>query len=80
MSDVYFIIDEAASLGPLECINDATQLFRGYSIHLALFYQSLGQSDAIVRIKLFRFAGYTLKISVHDRSLRNSRVFSSASV
>lgn len=43
MSDVYFILDEAASVGPLECINDAIDKYRGYGIHLELFYQSLGQ-------------------------------------
>ncbi len=43
MSDVYFIVDEAASLGSLECINDAIDKYRGYGIHLELFYQSLGQ-------------------------------------
>ena len=37
------ILDEAASLGHMECIDDALDKYRGYGIHLHLFYQSPGQ-------------------------------------
>lgn len=37
---VHFILDEAASLGPMGCINDAIDKYRGYGIRLKLFYQS----------------------------------------
>lgn len=40
---VHFVLDEAASLGHLESIDDAVDKFRGYGIRLFFFYQSLGQ-------------------------------------
>jgi type IV secretion system protein VirD4 len=40
---VHFILDEAASLGRLECINDAVDKFRGFGIRLQFYYQSMGQ-------------------------------------
>ena len=43
MRNVNFLIDEAASLGPMECIDDAIDKYRGYGIRMQLYYQSLGQ-------------------------------------
>jgi type IV secretion system protein VirD4 len=43
MSKVHFIIDEAATLGRMEAINDAIDKYRKYGIRLQLYYQSLGQ-------------------------------------
>ena len=40
---VNFILDEAASLGHMEAIDDAIDKYRGYGIRLFLYYQSLGQ-------------------------------------
>jgi type IV secretion system protein VirD4 len=43
MSVVQFVIDEAASLGRLQTINDMIQVGRGYGIRLVLIYQAIGQ-------------------------------------
>lgn len=40
---VHFILDEAASLGHLECIDDAVDKYRGYGVRLQFYFQSLGQ-------------------------------------
>ena len=40
---VHFVLDEAASLGKLEPIDDAVDKFRGYGIRLVFLYQSMGQ-------------------------------------
>src|SRR3989304_2171954 len=40
---VHFLLDEAASLGHMEAIDDAVDKYRGYGIRLQLYYQSLGQ-------------------------------------
>lgn len=40
---VHFILDEAASLGHMEAIDDAVDKFRGYGVRLQFYYQSLGQ-------------------------------------
>jgi type IV secretion system protein VirD4 len=40
---INFILDEAASLGHMEAIDDAIDKYRGYGICLFLYYQSLGQ-------------------------------------
>ena len=40
---VHFLIDEAASLGRMEVINDALDKYRGYGVRLQLYFQSLGQ-------------------------------------
>lgn len=40
---VHFVIDEAASLGHYEQIDDAIDKFRGYGIRLQFYFQSLGQ-------------------------------------
>jgi type IV secretion system protein VirD4 len=40
---VHFILDEAASLGKMDAIDDAVDKFRGYGIRLQFIYQSLGQ-------------------------------------
>ena len=42
---VHFVLDEAASLGQMEAINDAVDKLRGYGVRLLFFYQSLGQLD-----------------------------------
>src|SRR5690606_27097951 len=38
-----FILDEAASLGRMECIEDAIDKYRGYGVRLQFYYQSPGQ-------------------------------------
>jgi type IV secretion system protein VirD4 len=43
MANVTFDLDEAAALGPMECINDALDKYRGYGVRLRLYYQSRGQ-------------------------------------
>jgi type IV secretion system protein VirD4 len=40
---VHFILDEAASLGHLEAVDDAVDKYRGYGIRLQFYFQSLGQ-------------------------------------
>jgi type IV secretion system protein VirD4 len=40
---VHFLLDEAASLGPLDCLNDAVDKYRGYGVKLIFAYQSMGQ-------------------------------------
>jgi type IV secretion system protein VirD4 len=40
---VTFILDEAASLGHMEALDDAVDKYRGYGVRLQLYYQSLGQ-------------------------------------
>jgi type IV secretion system protein VirD4 len=40
---VHFVLDEAASLGHLEQLDDAVDKYRGYGCRLMFFYQSLGQ-------------------------------------
>jgi type IV secretion system protein VirD4 len=43
MKRTHFIIDEAASLGHLEAIDDAVDKYRGYGVRLQFYFQSLGQ-------------------------------------
>jgi type IV secretion system protein VirD4 len=40
---VNFILDEAASVGHLQSVDDAVDKFRSYAVRLHFFYQSLGQ-------------------------------------
>jgi type IV secretion system protein VirD4 len=40
---VHFVLDEAASLGHMEALDDAVDKFRGYGVRLQLYYQSIGQ-------------------------------------
>lgn len=40
---VHFVLDEAASLGHLESLDDAVDKYRGYGVRLLFLYQSLGQ-------------------------------------
>ncbi len=40
---VHFVLDEAASLGHMDALDDAVDKFRGYGIRLQLYFQSLGQ-------------------------------------
>jgi type IV secretion system protein VirD4 len=40
---VHFLLDEAASLGHLDCLDDAVDKYRGYGVRLTFIYQSLGQ-------------------------------------
>ncbi len=42
-SRVHFLIDEAATLGHLEQLDDAVDKYRGYGVRLIFIYQSLGQ-------------------------------------
>ena len=40
---MHFVLDEAASLGHLESLDDAVDKYRGYGVRLIFMYQSLGQ-------------------------------------
>jgi type IV secretion system protein VirD4 len=40
---VQFVLDEAASLGHMEALDDAVDKYRGYGVRLQFYYQSLGQ-------------------------------------
>ncbi len=40
---VHFILDETASLGHLESIDDAVDKYRGYGVRLLMAFQSMGQ-------------------------------------
>jgi type IV secretion system protein VirD4 len=40
---VHFILDEAASLGHMEVLDDAVDKYRAYSVRCQFYYQSLGQ-------------------------------------
>jgi len=40
---VHFILDEAASLGHMDALDDAVDKYRGYGVRLQFYYQSLGQ-------------------------------------
>ncbi|QDT53857.1 Conjugal transfer protein TraG [Caulifigura coniformis] len=42
-SRVHFILDEAASLGSMEALDDALDKYRSYGVRLQFYYQSLGQ-------------------------------------
>ena len=43
---VHMILDEAASLGALQSLNDAVDKYRGYGVRLQFYYQSMGQLKA----------------------------------
>jgi type IV secretion system protein VirD4 len=40
---VHFVLDEAASLGHMDALDDAVDKLRGYGVRLQFYYQSLGQ-------------------------------------
>lgn len=40
---VHFVLDEAASLGRMDCLEDAVDKYRGYGVRLLFFYQSISQ-------------------------------------
>jgi type IV secretion system protein VirD4 len=40
---VHFVLDEAASLGHMESLDDAVDKYRGYGVRLQFYYQSCGQ-------------------------------------
>jgi type IV secretion system protein VirD4 len=40
---VHFLIDEACSVGRMEAIDDAVNMYRGYGVRLQFYYQSLAQ-------------------------------------
>lgn len=42
-SKCHFVLDEAASLGQMDILDDAVDKFRGYGVRLQFYYQSLGQ-------------------------------------
>ena len=43
MHKVHVIVEDAATLGPMRCLDDAIDKFRGFGIRLLLIYQSLAQ-------------------------------------
>jgi type IV secretion system protein VirD4 len=40
---VHFVLDEAATLGHMDAIDDAVDKYRGYGVRLQFYFQSLGQ-------------------------------------
>ncbi|MBI1314928.1 TraM recognition domain-containing protein [bacterium] len=40
---VHFVLDEAASLGHMDALDDAVDKYRGYGVRLQFYYQSVGQ-------------------------------------
>lgn len=40
---VHFVLDESASLGHMECLDDAIDKYRGYGVRLQFYFQSMGQ-------------------------------------
>jgi type IV secretion system protein VirD4 len=40
---VHFVLDEAATLGHMDAIDDAVDKYRGYGVRLQFYYQSVGQ-------------------------------------
>jgi type IV secretion system protein VirD4 len=42
-TQVHFVLDEAASLGHMDALDDAVDKFRGYGVRLQFYFQSLGQ-------------------------------------
>lgn len=43
MANVNFLLDEAASLGHMDCIDDAIDKYRGYGVRLQQYFQSISQ-------------------------------------
>ena len=43
MSNVTFVLDEAASLGRMDALDDAVDKYRGYGVRLQFYYQSVSQ-------------------------------------
>ncbi len=42
-NNVHFIIDEAGSVGPMDCVTDVLNVGRAYSLRLGLYYQDYAQ-------------------------------------
>jgi type IV secretion system protein VirD4 len=40
---VHFVLDEAATLGHMDALDDAVNKYRGYGVRLQFYYQSVGQ-------------------------------------
>ena len=58
---VLFLVDEAAALGNLPMLSDGVALFRGYSIKLWLYFQSLDQLTACYPEKWQTFLANSVK-------------------
>jgi type IV secretion system protein VirD4 len=43
MNKVHFVLDEAASLGHMEAMDDAVDKYRGYGVRLQFYFQSVSQ-------------------------------------
>jgi type IV secretion system protein VirD4 len=43
VSNVTFVLDEAASLGRMDALDDAVDKYRGYGVRLQFYYQSVSQ-------------------------------------
>jgi type IV secretion system protein VirD4 len=43
MSNVSFVLDEAASLGRMDSLDDAVDKYRGYGVRLQFYFQSVSQ-------------------------------------
>ena len=43
MSNVTFVLDEAASLGRMDALDDAVDKYRGYGVRLQFYFQSVSQ-------------------------------------
>ena len=72
---VHFLLDEAASLGHMEAVDDAVDKYRGYGVRLQFFYQSLGQlkqcfPEGQDQTLLSNGAGFLRSQRLSDRRLR----------
>ena len=45
---VHFILDEAASLGHMDALDDAVDKYRGYGVRLQLYYQILRPAQEVL--------------------------------
>jgi hypothetical protein len=43
MNKVHFVLDEAASLGRMDALDDAVDKYRGYGVRLQFYFQSVSQ-------------------------------------
>jgi|SRR5579884_188083 len=46
MAKVHCLIDEAGSIGRMECLKDVLNVGRGFGLHMQLYYQDIGQLNS----------------------------------
>ena len=49
MNKVHFVLDEAASLGHMDALDDAVDKYRGYGVRLQFYFQSVRSSRSLSR-------------------------------